>query len=40
VTKSKYQNGIEIVFNYGISSFNYNGVIVPSNTYMMVKGAD
>jgi hypothetical protein len=40
VTKSTYQNGIEIVFNYGISSFNYNGVIVPSNTYMMVKGAD
>ncbi len=40
VTKSAYANGLEIVFNYGVSNYDYLGTIVAANSYEVVKEAD
>lgn len=39
ITKSIYENGIEIVFNYSNVDYVYNGVVIPSNGYRIVKEA-
>ena len=40
VVKSVYSNGKEIVFNYGISPYIYNGITIYANSYQVVKGAE
>lgn len=40
ITKTIYENGKEIVFNYSITSYNYNGFIISPNSYQVVKEAN
>ncbi|MDD3999567.1 MAG: DUF5696 domain-containing protein [Bacilli bacterium] len=39
VTKSTYVNGLEIVFNYGVSTYTYHGLPIAPNEYRVVKEA-
>ncbi|MGD9886370.1 MAG: DUF5696 domain-containing protein, partial [Bacilli bacterium] len=40
VTKSTYANGLEIVFNYSLNSFNYGFQVINSQKYQVVRGAN
>jgi len=40
VTKSTYTNGTEIVFNYNLTGYEYDGVLVEPNTYYVVERGD
>jgi hypothetical protein len=40
VTKSTYANGLEIVFNYGLTPYVYGFQAINPNNYQVVKGAN
>jgi len=39
ITKTTYENNVEIVFNYSVSDYDYNGIIVSPNSYTVIKEA-